>query len=86
MSVAFRSCAASTLFKASGCAERDGGARRRVRDSCLVGMVAEGMSKSGVLSIVTEGAMVAMLCVQAVFREKRQGSRTCRDWCLVLGD
>ena len=54
------------VVRASGWAEREGGARRRVLwvvvGSALVAAV--GIAKSEVLSIVKEGAMVAvMLCV-----------------------
>lgn len=55
------------VVRASGWAEREGGARRRVL-WVVVGVVAlvaaVGISKSEVLSIVKEGAMVAVvLCV-----------------------
>ena len=49
------------VVRASGWAEREGGARRRV---LWVVVAAVGISKSEVLSIVKEGAMVAVvLCV-----------------------
>ena len=54
------------VVRASGWAEREGGARRRVLWVVVVGLAlvaAVGISKSEVLSIVKEGAMVAVLCV-----------------------
>jgi hypothetical protein len=62
MSVAFLSWAARTFVRASGWAERDGGASSRVLwvvGVCVV--VAVGISKSEVLSIVNEGAIVAVV-------------------------
>ncbi len=44
----------------------EGGARRRVRGVVLV--VEEGMAKSGVLSRVTEGAMVGDMVMMMVSR------------------
>ena len=58
MSVADRSWAARMFVRASGWAEREGGARRRVRCCCCCVDVEEGISKSEVVSIVKEGAMV----------------------------
>lgn len=60
MSVADRSWAARMFVRASGWAEREGGARRRVRCCCCCVDVEEGISKSEVVSIVNEGAMVAV--------------------------
>ena len=53
------------VVRASGWAEREGGARRRVLWVVVgLALVAVGISKSEVLSIVKEGAMVAVvLCV-----------------------
>ena len=48
------------FVRASGWAEREGGARRRVRCCCCCVDVEEGISKSEVVSIVNEGAMVAV--------------------------
>lgn len=45
-------------MRASGWAEREGGARRRVRCCCCCVDVESGISKSEVVSIVKEGAMV----------------------------
>ena len=59
MSVAFRSCASRTLLSFSGWEERDGGESNRLRGTVLdLDAIAEEGLKSGVVSRVTEGAMV----------------------------
>jgi hypothetical protein len=58
MSVRLRSWPSRARFSASGCEERDGGARNSVREEVADG--ARG-AKSGVSSIVTDGAMFVQL-------------------------
>ncbi len=58
MSVAFRSWAARTLFNLSGCEDREGGERRRLRgDEELPAVCVWTGAKSEVLSTVTAGAI-----------------------------
>ena len=55
-----RSCWAKTDAKVDSEVAREGGARRRVRVAVTRGsaVVEEGMSRSGVVSIMKEGAMM----------------------------
>lgn len=64
MSVAFRSCAARTLFNFSGWDDRDGGESRRLRGGEERPVVfVWTRAKSEVLSIVTAGAIAfAVFC------------------------
>lgn len=79
-------------MRASGWAAREGGARRRVRVVCcfvvvvLEAVVGAEKSKSGVLSIVTEGAMVGC-SVRGILWSKGgrlccECKRECMDWVL----
>lgn len=69
-------------MSASGWDDTEGGASRRVRGAACCG-VAVGMSKSGVLSIVTAGAMFA---VREDVLEKggRRWSDVCEERYLLL--
>ena len=56
MSVALRLCASMTLLSFSGCEDKEGGERSRVR--CGRNDDFGGIEKSDVVSIATDGAIV----------------------------